>query len=125
MKRLLLVLLCCGFFAPAALHADKMTDVKNLKRKISEHSPEIRELLDRGVIGEAATGYLVMRGELTEKEKQTVEAANKDRKEVYTILSQGTKLTPEEVGRNEAKLIFGLAKKGTWLRDANGNWSRK
>ena len=82
-------------------------------------------MLDRGVIGEAATGYLVVRGTLTEKEKQTVESANKERKEVYTILTKNTKLTPDEVGRNEAKLIFGLAKKGTWLRDANGNWSRK
>lgn len=125
MKRLLFALLCCGLLAPAVLRADKMTDVKNLKRKIHEHAPEVRELLDRGVIGEAATGYLVVRGTLTDKEKKTVESANKDRKEVYTILSTNTKLTPEEVGRNEAKLIFGLAKPGTWLRDANGNWSRK
>ena len=125
MKRLLFALLCCGLLAPIGLRADKMTDVKNLKRKISEHAPEVQELLNRGAIGEDASGYLVVRGTLTEKEKKTVEAANKDRKEVYTILSQGTKLTPEEVGRNEAKLIFGLAKKGTWLRDANGNWSRK
>ena len=125
MKRLLFTLLCCGFLAPAVLHADKMTDVKNLKRQITEHSPEVRELLDRGVIGEDATGYLVVRGTLSDKEKKTVEAANKERKEVYTILSQNTKLTPAEVGRNEAKLIFGLAKRGTWMRDANGNWSRK
>lgn len=125
MKLLLFALLCCGFLAPVGLHADKMTDVKNLKRRITEHAPEVRELLDRGVIGEAATGYLVVRGTLTDREKQIVESANKERKEVYTILTQNTKLTPDEVGRNEAKMIFGLAKKGTWLRDANGNWSRK
>ena len=125
MKRLLFALLCCGFLAPVGLRADTMTEVKNLKRKISEHAPEVQELLDRGVIGEAATGYLVVRGTLTEKEKKTVEAANKDRKEVFTLLSRNSKQTPEDVGRAEAKWLFGVAKKGTWLRDANGNWSRK
>ena len=125
MRRLLFALFCCGFLAPAAVSATGTAEVKEVKQKIHDRAPVIRDLLRRGVVGESATGFLAVRGTLTDEEKRNVEAANRDRKTIYADLARRQKLSPEEVGRREAKRIFGAVKRGTWLLDENGCWSCK
>lgn len=64
---------------------------------------------------------------LTKKQAALIKEENKDRKEIYTIISKrtGPDTTLKKVESVRAEMIRKKSKKGLWLQDVKGKWYRK
>ena len=96
----------------------------DIKARMKNRLPVIRELKAQGIVGEDNKGYLQFVGGKQAK-ADVVAAENKDRKTVYAAIAkqQGTKA--ELVGKRRALQIAKRANKGDWIQDNSGNWLQK
>ena len=92
---------------------------------MKERAPLISSLMEKGSVGEANTGYLVVRTSVSAEEQKTIEAENKDRKTIYEAIAKQQKTTSELVGQRRARQISERAKPGTWHQTEQGEWIRK
>jgi uncharacterized protein YdbL (DUF1318 family) len=96
-----------------------------LVRRMAERRPQIKAMLDAGLVGESHTGFLVPRGSLSASQQALVDAERADRAEMYKLEAAKKRTT---VG--EAALAYYLARlehvsKGTWVErydQAAGRW---
>ena len=116
-------LLLCGAFAPTVSAAP--TTAQTIRENMKQRQGAVNALLAKGSIGEANTGFLAVRGTLSEEEQKLVNAENQDRKTVYEAIAKQQKAAAAQVGARRAIKIAELAKSGTWLQDADGKWSQK
>ncbi len=95
----------------------------DIKSRMMERLPVVKELKAKGVIGENNRGYLEFRG--PKENGNVIAAENQDRKTVYAAIAkqQGVSLDVVEVHR--AVMIEKKAVPGEWLQDANGKWYQK
>lgn len=117
----------------------KMPDVVDAYREIGAVVPDLDRLRSNGIVGEANNGLLVPReGSLSPADAQLVDMVNKDRK---IIISGMTKAivrinrqpeTPDTLQMVNAQATDqfaahrrDVAKKGWWVQDNDGNWSKK
>jgi len=117
----------------------KMPDVVNAYKEMGARIADIDRLRDSGTVGEANTGLLVEREKgLSPADKKVVDAENENRK---TVVNGMTKAiirinrqpeTPDNISqvRPQATKQFAAirrdsAKKGWWVQDDNGNWTKK
>jgi uncharacterized protein YdbL (DUF1318 family) len=117
----------------------KMPDVVNAYKQIGERLVDIDKLRDRGAVGEAKTGLLVTReGTLSPAEQKLVDQENENRKTVIKGMAkaivrinrnQENEANLSQVMPQSAEQFAGIrrdsAKKGWWIQDSNGNWSKK
>ena len=96
----------------------------SIKERMINRLPVIKELKDRGIVGENNLGFLEFIGNQKEK-ADVVEAENTDRKTVYEAIAKKQGATVELVGRHRAVQIADKARPGEWLQDANGKWYKK
>ena len=106
----------------AALSAQAQPE--SIKARMLSRLPVIDALKEKGVIGEANTGYLAFVGESKEK-ADVVSAENEDRRKVYTAIAKQQGTTPELVGKRRALQIAEKAVPGTMLQNASGAWYKK
>ena len=105
--------------APAAA-----ADMKELQQRFKERHGKLQELKRAGTIGEASDGYVAfVKGEEKEAAK-IVNAENADRRELYKLLAEEARTTPETVAKRNAQRNFKLARAGEWLRE-DGKWRQK
>jgi uncharacterized protein len=116
-KALIPTVLLVALLAPALLQA------KDIKQRMLERLPSIKQLLDKGVIGETAEGLLAFRG--AKEKEDVVGAENADRKLVYEAIAKKQGTTAKLVGQRRGTQIAEKAKAGTWLRNAAGKWKQK
>jgi uncharacterized protein YdbL (DUF1318 family) len=96
----------------------------DIKERMRDRLPVIKDLKTRGVIGENNKGYLeFMRGK--SEKKEVVAAENKDRQIVYQAIAKKQGTTADLVGRRRAIQLAAKAEAGEWLQDAMGKWYRK
>ncbi len=98
---------------------------QTIKANMKKRQPAITALLQAGSVGEASSGYLAIRGDLSAADKAVVEAENADRKVIYEAIARKEKTTVQLVGERRAKQISERVKSGTWLQDSLGNWKQK
>lgn len=117
----------------------KMPDVVNAYKDMGARIADIDRLRDSGVVGEGNKGVLVVReGTLTPSDKSLFDSENQDRQTVMQGMTKAIirinrvpenaenlkQVTPQAV-EQFASIRRDSAKKGWWLQDANGNWSKK
>lgn len=107
------------------LTAQAAPSAQTIKANMKKRLPAITALLESGALGEAATGFLAIRGELSAADKSLVAAENADRKLIYEAIARKEQASAQLVGERRAKQIFDRAKPGTWLQDEKGNWKQK
>ena len=96
----------------------------DIKTRMKNRLPVIKELKAKGIVGEDNKGYLQFVG--GNKAKADVMAAeNKDRKTVYAAIAKQQGTTAELVGKRRAVQIAKKANKGEWVQDAEGKWLQK
>ena len=96
----------------------------DIKARMKNRLPVIKELKAQGIVGEDKKGYLQFVG--GNKTKADVGSAeNKDRKTVYTAIAKQQGTTAELVGKRRALQIAKKANPGEWVQDAGGNWIQK
>ena len=96
----------------------------DIKLRIKNRLPVIRELKTRGIVGEDNKGLLQFVGAKKEK-SEVVAAENKDRMTIYAAIAKKQGVTPELVGQRRAMQISQKARTGEWLQDAGSKWYQK
>ena len=96
----------------------------DIKLRMKNRLPVIRELKTRGIVGEDNKGLLQFVGAKKEK-SEVVAAENKDRMTIYAAIAKKQGVTPELVGQRRALQISQKARAGEWIQDAGGNWHQK
>ncbi|MEW6416613.1 MAG: DUF1318 domain-containing protein [Nitrospirota bacterium] len=117
----------------------KMPDVVNAYKEMGARIADIDRLRDSRIVGEAKDGLLVVReGTLNDNDKKLVDQENENRKTVMKGMARAI-IRINRVPENEenlkrvmpqaveqfAALRRDSAKKGWWIQDANGNWTKK
>jgi hypothetical protein len=117
-----------------------MPDVVNAYREIGARLPQIDKLRDSGVVGEGNNGMLAVRDEklLTPDSRNLINMHNENRKTIMNGMARAI-IRINRVPENEqnlrqvlpqaveqfAAVSRDLAKKGWWIQDQYGNWTRK
>jgi len=117
----------------------KILDVVNAYKEMGARVTDIDRLRDGGIVGEGNKGLLVIReGTLSPADKTLVDMENENRKTVMNGMAKAMvrinrdkeneenlkKVKPQAV-EYFASLRRDSAKKGWWIQDANGNWTKK
>ena len=117
----------------------KMPDVVNAYREMGARIADTDRLRDSGLVGEGKNGLLLEReGSLSPADRKIMERENANRKTVMNGMARAI-IRINRVPENEENLRQVLpqateqfaairrdsAKKGWWIQDPNGNWSRK
>lgn len=108
--------------------------IRALRESIKKRSGLIRPYMDRGHVGIAQDGLLVIRGtdgldlKARAEVKQLVEAENRDREALYVEIAKANGIPMSEVPK--IKAIFARswidqAQPGWWIQDGQGNWRKK
>ncbi len=117
----------------------KMPDVVAAYREMGAVVPDLDRLMSSGVVGEANNGLLVPReGSLSPADRQLVDMVNKDRKIVINGMAKAIvrinrqpenpdtlKQVTSQAAEQFAAHRRDTAKKGWWVQDNDGNWSKK
>jgi uncharacterized protein YdbL (DUF1318 family) len=129
--------LSIGFFAVAhAQEADINVSnpaIRALKDSIKQRSDAIKPYMDRGNVGIAQSGLLVIRNadNLSLKERaeitQLIEAENRDRESLYAEIAKANNIAQESIPKIRgifAKSWIDQARPGWWIQE-QGGWRRK
>jgi hypothetical protein len=117
----------------------KMPDVVNAYKEMGSRIADIDRLRGSGSVGEGRNGLLVVReGSLTPQDQKLVDMENQNRETVIRGMTKAiiriNRLPENESNLNQvlpqattqfASIRRDAAKKGWWIQDTNGNWSRK
>ena len=108
--------------------------IRALKDSIKRRSEAIKPYMDRGNVGIARDGLLVIRNNdgLSLKEraevKQLIDAENRDREALYAEIAKANNISPESIPKIKgifARSWIEQARAGWWIQDSRGNWSKK
>ncbi len=108
--------------------------IRALKDSIKERAESIKSYMDNGNVGISNDGLLAIRSTvgLNLKDKaaltRLIKAENSDRNALYMAIAKANNFPPERV--SDIKEIFARswgkqARKGWWVQDSDGRWSRK
>ena len=118
----------------------KMPDVVAAYRQMGQRLPQTERLRDSGAVGEGKNGLLVVRDEklLTPADRALVAAENENRRTVMSGMAkaivrlnrvpendQNLKQVMPQAVEQFAAIRQSSAKKGWWVQDTYGNWTRK
>ncbi len=118
----------------------KMPEVVSAYRAIGARIPEIDKLRDSGAVGEGNNGMLVVREEklMTPEASKLVALVNESRTTIINGMSkaivrinrapeneQNLKQVRPQATEQFAAIRRDSAKKGWWIQDQYGNWTRK
>ncbi len=120
-------------FAAQELTVSNAT-IRQIKARMQQRYGQLKPFFQRGVIGENAKGYLVIKDQgavdLRSRAlvKRLVEAENRDRKALYAAVAQALKIPASQIARVE-RIFAGQwqksAPKGSWIEQQPGKWVRK
>ena len=128
MKRIWAVLAVVAVLggAPAAARADRQDE---LRERFKDRYPDLRAAKIDGKIGETTDGIVeAVEARYLEKDdalRKLVEEENADRRELYKLIAEREKTTPEKVATRNAARNFEKAKPGEYLKARDGSWKKK
>jgi uncharacterized protein YdbL (DUF1318 family) len=110
--------------SPATARADRQGD---LRERFKNRFPQIQAAKQAGKIGETAAGVLepVEGKQVDDATRKLMDEDNADRQELYKLIAEREKTTPEKVAQRNAARNFEKAKPGEFLKGADGKWMQK
>ncbi len=120
-KRYIVVLFC---FVLIPILATAGESSEEIEERMKSRLSAIERLKNKGIVGEANSGYLKYLS-TSQKKIKVVEAENADRKKIYTFIAKKVGATVDLVGKRRAKKITEIADPGHWLQDSSGRWYKK
>jgi hypothetical protein len=117
----------------------KMPDVVNAYKEMGARIADTDRLRDGGAVGEGNKGLLVVReGKLTPNDKKLVDMENENRTTVMKGMAKAIirinraqesdanmKQVMSQAVEQFASIRIDSAKRGWWIQDAGGNWTKK
>lgn len=100
-------------------------EIEQEKKAPPKHMAEIKAMGERGAIGMDNRGYLAVRGELSDDEREIVEDANAKRRVRMGEIAEQTGAKRADVEKMRAEKMLEHLPAGAWYQDASGNWKRK
>ena len=116
--KIIILFVITTFIAGPAVYAD------DIKARMKNRLPVIKELKSQGIVGEDNAGFLQFVGD-KKVSADVVAAENKDRQTVYQAIAKQQGTTAELVGKRRALQIAKRAGPGEWVQDASGQWQQK
>ncbi len=97
-----------------------------LQERFKDRFPQLQSLKQQGKVGETAAGFVeAVKPEFADEVSAVVAPENSDRRELYAMLAKRNNTTPEAVAARNAARNFANAKRGEWLKNAEGKWYQK
>ncbi|QXD23488.1 YdbL family protein [Opitutia bacterium ISCC 51] len=125
MKKLtLFISLLISTFLFSSVHTFAQ-DEAALKQAIMQRVSSVDSIKLAGKVGENNVGLLAQRGALSSEETSLMNAENKDRKALYSILAKRLKLSLKVVGQGRAEELRKKSASGVWLQDDKGKWYKQ
>jgi len=123
------MVVCCGVLTVllAACLPARADSKADLQERFRKRLPEVNRLKAEGNVGETWDGWLepVKGRKLNEKESKFIAEENRDRKELYGIIADEEKTTPDVVAERNAQRKYRTAKPREWFKLKNGDWKQK
>lgn len=95
---------------------DAGSDRKNqLIQQMAARHPQIAAMLDRQLIGESHTGFLVSKGSLSADQRALVDTENADRAELYKLEAATKSTTQDQVALAYYMARLEHVNRGTWV----------
>ena len=85
---------------------------------------KLEDLRAAGIVGERFDGFVELREKGASDAKKFVNQLNAKRRKIYEKDAAKGGATVQDVGQIYAKKITGNAAKGTWFKNANGQWTQ-
>ncbi len=118
------VLALAGAAEPQAARADRQDE---LQERFKDRLPDVRDAKADGKIGETTEGVLeaVEGKDLDADVRKVVDEENADRRELYKLIAEKEKTSPDKVAERNAARNFQKAKSGEYLKTREGKWKKK
>ena len=100
-------------------------DIEKEKKEPPKHMAELKAMGDRGAVGMDNRGYLAVRGELSDDEREIVEDANAKRRVRMGEIAEQTGAKRADVEKMRAEKMLEHLPAGAWYQDAAGAWKQK
>jgi uncharacterized protein YdbL (DUF1318 family) len=124
--RIALCMLAAWAMFTAAQQSPAADARSELQARFKERLPELDKLRRAGTIGETWDGWVEkVKADLTEAQQKLVDAENADRRELYRMLAEAEKTTPEVVAQRNAQRNYRNGLKGDWFKMKDGQWRQK
>jgi uncharacterized protein len=98
--------------------------LEELQERFKQRYPRLVELKEAGTIGETWQGYVEFVDKTDPGAQDIVQQENSDRRELYRILAEREKTTPDVVAQRNAQRNFQQARSGEYLKHRDG-WKQK
>ena len=100
-------------------------EIEQEKKAPPKHMAEIKAMGERGATGMDNRGYLAVRGELSDDEREIVEDANAKRRVRMGEIAEQTGAKRADVEKMRAEKMLEHLPAGAWYQDAAGAWKQK
>ena len=107
------------------LDKDIEKEIEQEKKAPPKHMAELKAMSDRGAVGMDNRGYLAVRGDLSDEERDIVEDMNAKRRVRMGEIAEQTGAKRADVEKMRAEKMLEHLPAGAWYQDASGNWKRK
>jgi uncharacterized protein len=103
-------------------------DKQELQTRFEKRYPQLLQFKTAGKIGETMQGFVEFVDPKFRSEQpvaKLVEEENADRRELYKLIAEEEKTTPDLVAERTAKRNYEKARAGEYLKSADGSWKKK
>ena len=100
-------------------------ELENEKKAPPKHFEQVKAMFKRAAVGMDNRGYIAVRGDLTDEEKEIVEDANAKRRVRMGELAEQTGAKRADVEKMRAEKMVDHLSEGAWYQDAEGKWVQK
>lgn len=100
-------------------------DLAEEQRKPPRHLDEIKAMLDRKDVGVDAHGYLVVRGKVSDEERDILDDVNASRRVRMREIAEKTGATRSAVELRRAEKMLERLPAGSLYEKADGTWTAK
>ena len=100
-------------------------ELENEKKEPPKHFEQVKAMFKRGAAGMDNRGYIAVRGDLSDEEKEIVEETNARRRVRMGELADQTGAKRADVEKKRAEKMVERLSEGAWYQDAEGKWLQK
>ena len=103
-------------------------DKQELQSRFERRFPQLLQAKTAGKVGETTQGYVDFVDAKFRSEQpvaRLVEEENADRRELYRLIAEEEKTTPDLVAERTAKRNYEKARPGEFLKSGDGSWKKK
>ncbi len=100
-------------------------ELENEKKAPPKHFEQVKAMFARGAVGMDNRGYIAVRGDLSDEEKEVVEDANAKRRVRMGELAEQNGAKRADVEKMRAEKMVERLSEGSWYQDAAGKWLQK